>query len=80
MLAARALADMVIVPEIRTSSQLGLGSRGWLIEAGEKAAQSRVVKIRRLFAESRSLGREQSDAMEINVDRRIFFKQSFQPA
>ncbi len=52
VLAERALADLVIAPEIRASSQLGLGSRGWLIEAGEKAAQARVAEIRGLFAES----------------------------
>lgn len=49
VLAERALADLVIAPEIRTSSQLGLGSRGWLIEAGERAASSRADEIRRLF-------------------------------
>lgn len=52
VLAERALADLVIAPEIRTSSQLGLGSRGWVIEAGETAALSRVDEIRRLFTES----------------------------
>ena len=52
VLAERALADLVIAPEIRSSSQLGLASRGWVIEAGEKAAQARVVEIRRLFSES----------------------------
>ena len=52
LLAERALADLVITPQIRTSSQLGLGSRDWLIEAGEKAAQFHLVEIRRLFAES----------------------------
>lgn len=52
VLAERALADLVVTPQIRTSSQLGLGSRDWLIGAGEDAAQSRVVEIRRLFAES----------------------------
>ena len=52
LLAERALADLVITPQIRTSSQLRLGSRDWLIEADEKAAQLRLVEIRRLFAES----------------------------
>ena len=52
VLAERALADLVITPEIRTSAQLGLASRSWLIEAGETAAQSRLPEIRRLFADS----------------------------
>lgn len=52
LLVERVLADLVITPQIRTSSQLGLGSRDWLIEAGEKAAQFHLVEIRRLFAES----------------------------
>ena len=52
VLAERALADLVIAPAIRTSSQLGLGSRGWIIEAGEKAAQARVPELRRLFADA----------------------------
>ena len=51
-LAERVLADVVIAPEIRTSSQLGFGSRGWVIEAGEKAAQARVPELRRLFADA----------------------------
>ncbi len=49
--AVRALADVVLAPEIRTSAQLRLGSRGWLVEAGEAAAQARIGEIRRLFAE-----------------------------
>lgn len=52
VLAERALADLVVLPEIRTPSQLGLGSRDWVIEAGEKAAQARVPEMRRLFAEA----------------------------
>lgn len=52
VIAERALADLVIAPEIRTSSQLGLGSRGWLIESGEKAAQACVAALRSLFAEA----------------------------
>lgn len=52
VLAERALADLAVTPEIRTSSQLGLGSRGWLIEAGEKAAQARVAEIRGLFSDA----------------------------
>ena len=51
VLAERALADLVITPEIRTSAQLGLASRSWLIEAGETAAQSRLPEILRLFAD-----------------------------
>ena len=42
VLAQRALADVVLVPEIRTSTQLGLGSRDWLIAAGEATARARV--------------------------------------
>ena len=30
----------MISPEIRTSAQLGLASRNWVIEAGEKAAEA----------------------------------------
>src|SRR5574343_1976251 len=52
VLAERALADLVITPEIRTSSQLGLGSRGWVTAAGETTALSRIGEIRRLFAPS----------------------------
>ena len=52
VLAERALADLVIAPEIRSSSQLGLGSRGWLVDAGEKAAQAHVEEIRGLFRAS----------------------------
>ncbi len=51
VLAERALADLVIAPQMRTQSQLGLGSRGWVIEAGEAAAQQHVAEIRQLFAE-----------------------------
>ena len=50
VLAERQRADLVITPEIRTTTQLGLGSRDWLIEAGERAALSRVSEIRNLFA------------------------------
>lgn len=49
VLAERAHADLVIAPEIRSSAQLGLGSRDWLVRAGEQAARSRLVEIRRLF-------------------------------
>lgn len=48
-LAARALADLVITPEIRTSSQLGLASRAWVTEAGERAASAQLPEIRALF-------------------------------
>jgi len=51
VLAQRAMADLVLVPEIRTSTQLGLGSRDWLIAAGETSARARVREIQRLFAE-----------------------------
>jgi NTE family protein len=50
LLAERLQADLVITPEIRSSRQLGLSSRGWLIEAGERAASARIADIRRLFA------------------------------
>jgi NTE family protein len=46
------LADLVIAPEIRTTTQLGLASRSWLVDAGEKAAQARVEEIRALFSDS----------------------------
>lgn len=48
-LAARALADLVITPEIRTPSQLGLASRAWVTEAGERAASAQLVELRELF-------------------------------
>ena len=48
-LAARALADLVIIPQIRTTSQLGLASRAWVIEAGERAASALLLQIRALF-------------------------------
>ena len=50
LLVERTQANLVISPEIRTSAQLGLRSRSWVIEAGEKAALDRAVEIRRLFA------------------------------
>jgi len=50
VLAERALADLVIAPEIRTRSQLGLGSRAWVVAAGERAAQARIAQIRQLFS------------------------------
>lgn len=47
----RALADVVILPDIRRSTeQLGLDSREWLMQAGEKAAQDRIAEIRAAFA------------------------------
>lgn len=48
-LAARALADLVITPNIRTPSQLGLASRAWVTEAGERAANAQLVELRELF-------------------------------
>ena len=48
-LAARALADLVIIPEIGTASQLGLASRVWVTEAGERAASAQLPEIRALF-------------------------------
>lgn len=48
-LAARALADLVITPDIRTPSQLGLASRAWVTEAGERAANAQLVELRDLF-------------------------------
>ncbi len=50
LLRERAQADLVVSPEIRTSGQLGLDSRQWVIKAGEHAAQARVDEIRQLFA------------------------------
>lgn len=51
VLAQRAMADLVLAPEIRTSTQLGLGSRDWLIAAGEASARARLSEMRRLFGE-----------------------------
>ena len=48
-LAERTLADLVITPEIRTPSQLGLASRTWVIEAGEQAASAKQQEIGALF-------------------------------
>ena len=48
-LAARALADLVIIPKIRTTSQFGLASRAWVIEAGERAASAQLQELRALF-------------------------------
>lgn len=39
--AERAIADLVITPEIRTPTQLGLASRAWVTEAGERSASAR---------------------------------------
>ncbi len=50
LLRERAQADLLISPEIRTSAQLGLDSRNWLVKAGEHAAQARVDEILRFFA------------------------------
>ena len=52
LLTERAQASLVIAPEIRTSTQLGLSSRGWVIKAGETAAVARLPEIKRLFASS----------------------------
>lgn len=51
VLAQRAMADLVLAPEIRTSTQLGLGSRDWLIAAGEASVRARLSEMRRLFGE-----------------------------
>ena len=48
-LAARALADLVIIPKIHTRSQLGLASRAWVTEAGEQAASAQLRELRALF-------------------------------
>lgn len=48
-LAERALADLVITPDIRTSTQLGLASRDWVMAAGEQAALGALQQIRVLF-------------------------------
>lgn len=52
LLVERAQANLVIAPQIRSSGQLGLGSRDWIIKAGEKAAMERVVEIAQLFTRS----------------------------
>ena len=52
LLTERAQASLVIAPEIRTSTQLGLSSRDWVIKAGETAAVARLPEIKRLFASS----------------------------
>lgn len=48
LLVERQQADLVISPEIRADGQLGLDSRSWLIDAGEKAALEQLPHIRRL--------------------------------
>lgn len=48
LLMERQQADLVISPEIRADDQLGLDSRSWLIDAGEKAALEQLPHIRRL--------------------------------
>lgn len=55
-LAERALADLVLTPEIRSPAQLGLASRDWVTAAGERAARAQLQTIRALF-ESVSPGR-----------------------
>ncbi len=52
LLTERSQADLVIAPEIRTSAQLGLGSRDWVIKAGEAAATARLTEMKRLFVSS----------------------------
>ena len=52
LLTERAQANLVIAPEIRTPAQLGLGSRDWLVKAGEAAAVAQLSEIRRLFTSS----------------------------
>ena len=49
VLAERALADVLITPDIRSPSQLGLASRGWVTEAGERAASAKLQEIRALI-------------------------------
>ncbi len=51
-IAARALADLVIFPDVHTPSQLGLASRAWLIEAGERAAGAQLQELRALFEQA----------------------------
>lgn len=48
-LAERALADLVITPDIRTAAQLGPASRDWVTAAGERAARALLPQIRALF-------------------------------
>ena len=48
-LAERALADLVITPDIRTPAQLGLASRDWVTAAGERAAVGALQPMRALF-------------------------------
>ena len=48
VLAERPLADVLITPEIRSPSQLGLASRAWVTEAGERAASAKLQEIRAL--------------------------------
>lgn len=55
LLTERAQANLVIAPEIRTSAQLGLGSREWLVKAGELAAQKDLELLRKLFTTPRPL-------------------------
>ena len=55
LLTERAQANLVIAPEIRTSAQLGLGSRERLVKAGELAAQKDLELLRKLFTTPRPL-------------------------
>ncbi|MCF8168783.1 MAG: patatin-like phospholipase family protein [Rhodoferax sp.] len=54
LVAERKLADVVVSPDIRTAAQLGLSSRSWVSEAGEKAAIENLPAIRQLFAKTES--------------------------
>ena len=48
VLAERALANVLVAPDIRSPSQLGLASCGWVTEAGEWAASAKLQQIRAL--------------------------------
>ena len=67
-LAERALADLVITPDIRTPAQLGLASRDWVVAAGERAALGALQQIRAMF-EPVSPGRAAAAAGPVSARR-----------
>jgi NTE family protein len=55
-----ALASIVITPDIRSSSQLGLSDREWIMQAGERAASQALPRLRALVPDLRSRDRATS--------------------
>lgn len=44
------MATLVIRPDIGSSEQLGFGDRGWIIDAGEKAARAKLAELLQIKA------------------------------